>query len=35
MNSYSTPPSYNDGEFKQKIRNYKEKINKLKELLKK
>ena len=32
---YSTPPSYNDGEFKQKIRNYKEKINKLKELLKK
>lgn len=32
---YSTPPSYNDGEFKQKIRNYKKKINKLKELLKK
>jgi len=32
---YSTPPSYNDGEFKQKIRNYKEKINKFKELLKK
>lgn len=32
---YSAPPSYNDGEFKQKIRRYKEKINKLKELLKK
>lgn len=31
---YSTPPSYNDGEFKQKIRRYKEKINKLKEVLK-
>lgn len=31
---YSTPPSYNDDEIKQKIMQYKEKINKLKEVLK-
>ena len=32
---YKTPPSYHDGEIKQKIRRYKDRINKLKELLKK
>ena len=32
---YSTPPSYHDGEIKQKIKRYKERINKLKEILKK
>ena len=32
---YNTPSSYYDSEIKQKIKRYKEKINKLKELLKK
>ena len=32
---YSAPPSYNDEEYKQKIRRYKEKISKIKEVLKK
>ena len=32
---YSTPPSYNDVDFKHKIRYYKDRINKLKEILKK
>ena len=32
---YNTPPSYNDGEIKLKIKRYKERINKLKEILKK
>lgn len=31
---YSTPPSYNDGEFKEKIRRYKDRISKIKEVLK-
>ena len=32
---YSAPPSYNDGEYKQKIIRYKGRINKIKEVLKK
>lgn len=32
---YNTPSSYYDGEIKQKIKRYKERINKLKEVLKK